>query len=201
MRNYDYILVIITIVLLAALGVVFLYGTAYSYFKTTADREWTATPAYATYLDFMNKLALPFALGLTLVLGLCIPKRIVPHHILLQLTAVLVFLALLFFWLMGARAGLGFLLITALLIQVSVILMILAGHQGLKFEYQGFLVQLGSASLHLGLIIFVLDLILLQTSPLHIAVFWVATFLITVGSICSFYSEELSRLLRRLSSK
>lgn len=201
MKNYDYILIIITIGLLVALGLIFIYGTGFSFLASKSNPAWTATLAYPKYLDSMNQLALPFALGLVVVLGLCIPKRIIPRSALLWANGFLVLLALLLAWLFDLKVGLGFLLITALLLQAVVVILVLAGSKDLRFEQQSFFVQLGSALLHLGLIVFVLDIVLLQKSAYHLFLFWLATFSITVGSALSFYSDELTRLRQQLESR
>lgn len=197
MKNYDYVLVIITIGLLVALGFIFIYGAGYSYLTSKGNPNWTATSLHQAYLDKMNKLALPLALGLVVALGLCIPKRIVPRNLLLQMTLALLAMASVLAWSRGTKVGLGFLLITGALVQTGVVGLTLAGSKILRFEHQGFFVQLGSALLHLGIAVFLVDIVLLQATSFHIAIFWLATVLIMAGSALSFYSEELFLLRKK----
>jgi hypothetical protein len=57
------------------------------------------------------------------------------------------------------------------------------------YEKEGYLVQLGSAMLHLGVIILIFDIAMLRGHAQHISIFWVATILVLVGMFLSFYGR------------
>ena len=193
-KNLNFILIVATIAVLSALGVVFILGSGYSWVQSLSFGEWRQTPAYQDYVDGMNVAVVPLAVALVVVTGLCIPKRIFSGVTLIQAMGVLLTATLLAAVLLGPRLGLGVLLTAAVLTQLVVIGLTLAGSKRLSYETQGFFVQLGSAVLHLGFIIFLFDFILLSEAPAHLDIFWLATILIGVGMVLCFYSGELSRL-------
>jgi len=197
MKLYDYILVILTIALLVIIGAISIYGTAYSWLTSLNYPEWTSTWLYRNYLERMNSYAYPFVVGLILVLCMCIPKRVIPREYLLQASGLILGMTIALVLLSGPNVGLGFLLVVSMVIQCVVIGMTLARSKGLVFERQGIWVQLGSAFLHLGFVVFIFDFVLLQNSPAHLAIFWFATGLIILGTSLSFYSKEIGRIFRR----
>ncbi|KAF5425954.1 MAG: hypothetical protein C5S41_03165, partial [Candidatus Methanomarinus sp.] len=80
---------IITALTLVMMGLVCLYGIwVYSYTEQS-DPFWTETALYEDYINSMNQLMYPFAVLLLIVLGLCIPKRIISKKQLLAAGAVL----------------------------------------------------------------------------------------------------------------
>lgn len=197
MGGWDLFLIRMTIGLLAGLGLLSIYGTVYSLFASRADRQWTQTFAFLEYIDRMNTLAFPLVAGLLLVMTLCIPKRIVPRHILLRLSPVIVVVAAGLGAAKGAVAALVFLMTVAIVLQTAVAAFVLLRPAGLRFERQGRVAQLGSAWLHLGFVIFVFDLIVFYDSPWHIPVFWLATILMMGGMTLSFYAREIGAWLGR----
>ena len=197
MRRYDFTLTLITIGLLVALGAVCIYGTAYSFGAAQADREWTNTPVYGAYLSQMNGLAAPLLVGLVVLLGLCVPRRLFARTSLAAVSAGLLITSVLLSALISPRAGLGFLLGSGVALQYVVVLLTLARSSRLVFAREGLLVQLGSGLLHLGLVAFLLDLILIAHPWLHLAIFWLSAALIVVGMGLSFYAPELKRAFGR----
>ncbi|MCK4268830.1 MAG: hypothetical protein KAX16_08360, partial [Actinomycetia bacterium] len=156
---------------------------------------------YQNYVNDMNVAVLPLSVALVILLGLCVPKRIFSGMALLQSMAALLVVSVLVVLAYGLKPGIGFLLITAVLIQAVVVGMTLVGSKRLSYEVNGFYLQIGSAVLHLGFILFVFDFVLLGESTLHLTVYWVSTVLISVGMILSFYSGEISRLAEERVSR
>lgn len=194
MKNFNYILIIITIVILAAMGIAFIGGTIYSSIQTS---DWTQTIGYEKYLENMNSAILPLTIALVITLSLCIPKRLFSGQTLLIINSVLLLSSLIIAILVDPQSGLGFALIIAALMQIVVIVLTVMGSKKILYEKSGFFIQIGSAMLHLGLIIFMYDFLLLLESPNHINIFWVCSVLIGVGMIFSFYSQEFSKLFKR----
>jgi len=193
-KNLNFILILTTIVVLSAIGIIFIFGSGYSWVQSIKVSGWRDTPLYQAYVSDMNLAVLPLSVILVAVMGLCIPKRLFSGKALLQAMGFLLAATLAAAALFGPKLGMGFLLVAATLIQMVVIGMTLAGNRRLSFETQGFFVQIGSAVLHLGLITFLFDFILLGESPAHLDVFWFSTALIGVGMVLCFYSAELARL-------
>lgn len=200
MKHFNYILVIVTLVILVAMGLMFIAGTIYSYQLSISQPNWTQTPLYDDYLAVMNTGMIPFVVTLVITLGLCIPKRLFQGATLLAVMAGLVFAG-------GVtavatsepKAGLVFLMAAAIVIQTLVVAMTVAGSRAISYEHQGFFIQVGSALLHLGIVIFLLDFMALPGSPYHIDIFWFATALIGVGMLFSFYAHEIASLIKRES--
>lgn len=206
-KNLNYILIISTIAILAAIGLVFIYGTGFSWIKSLQEPEWRNTFLYQEYLSGMNLAVVPLIVALIAVIGMCIPKRLFSGYGLLALMGAMLAGAVVFGAvagpLLGAgfiKAALSFILGVAVMLQVLVILMTLFGSKSLYYENQSFYIQIGSAFLHLGLIIFVFNLVLLAEAPEHISIFWLATAFIGTGMVMVFYSEEMSGLASGRSS-
>lgn len=193
-KNLNFILILATIVVLSAIGILFIFGSGYSWVQSIKIGEWRQTPLYQDYVTNMNLAVLPLSVILVVVMGLCIPKRLFSGKALLQAMGALLAATVAAAALFGPKPGMGFLLTAAVLTQTVVIGMTLAGDRRLSYEIEGFFVQIGSALLHLGFIVFLFDFIILSDSPAHLDVFWFATTLIGVGMVLSFYSAELARL-------
>ena len=200
-KNLNYILILLTIFILVAIGVIFIYGSTYSWVQSIQSANWRQTVTYQNYVNDMNVAVLPLSVALVILLGLCVPKRIFSGVALLQSMAALLVVSVLVVLVYGLKPGIGFLLITAVLIQAVGVGMTLAGSKRLSYEVNGFYLQIGSAVLHLGFILFVFDFVLLGESTLHLTVYWVSTVLISVGMILSFYSGEISRLAEERASR
>ncbi len=196
-KNLNFILILATIVVLAAIGFTFFYGLIYSWLQSINLENWRQTFMYQEYVENMNLAVVPLSVSLVILLGLCVPKRIFTGQALLISMGVLLFASALTMMVFGLMIGMAFLLAAALLTQLVVIGMTITGSKRLSFEVQGFFLQMGSAVLHLGLILFVYDLVLLTDSPLHLGIYWTATALIGVGMVLCFYSSEFSRLVHR----
>ena len=88
-------------------------------------------------------------------------------------------------------------LIVSLLLQIIVLLLAVGGSKELIFEKKGYWVRVGSSLLHLGLILFVLDLIFYRYRNLHLVMFWITTGASLVGMVFCFYAESLSNLVKK----
>lgn len=192
LQHYDYTLILLTTLVLAGIGIICLYGITYYNYHYTP--RWTSTQSYTEYLQRMNHYTYPLVVLLLITLGMCIPKRILPRDKLLQAN-ILILTATTLLSLHNTLTGITFLLTTMLLLQgaLTIHIAIQPAHTH-RFEKQGRILQLGSSTLHLGIILLILDLTALQASPQHLTVFWASTTLITTGSILSFYPEHIKKI-------
>jgi|Deesub1362A_J573_1020465.scaffolds.fasta_scaffold02496_11 hypothetical protein len=194
-KKWDFWLVIITVILLFSLAFISLVGTFYSWVKSVSKPEWTKGFEYVSYLKKMNLAAAPFALGILAVLGLCIPKRLakVFYLVLLTLASVGVFFAasLLLSW----KSGLIIFILLLSAIQIVYIFLYFSARGIFLFEKKGFCNQLGSLLLHLGFTLLILELILGEVLLKFISLFWATFFIILLGLVFTFFSEEISKLL------
>ena len=194
--GYDYTLIVATVVILLAIGLVSLYSIGYYHDQAQEDPGWSAGPNFASYLDMMNTLSFPLVVALLIALGLCIPKRVVPRSELNRISALILGATVIVYALRDIKAGLGLLLIIAIIVQITSLGLTIAKRGRLVYEKEGYLVQLGSAMLHLGVIVLIFDIALLRAHALHITIFWVSTILLLLGMFFSFYGRtDLSRLL------
>ena len=160
--------------------------------------NWIETPLYGHYIDSMNLYIYPFVVLLLVILGLCIPKRFVSRQTLLSSGAGILALNIIIALVLNIEASLGFLLGISIVIQTAVMILTIIKWGGLTFERDGYFIQVGSAMLHLGIVIFVFDFVIMRTSGLHLPLFWMATILITMGTVLSFYPEEIGRITKHL---
>ena len=179
--GWDLALVLLTAVTLAAFSALALWGMFY--YKSHAARPDWSVPAFQ---EMMNRLATPLVVLLIVWLVLCIPKRLFSKRVLLGYSAGMLALGIAALPYGGARFALGLVLGLSALLQAAILSLVLAGAR-LRFAGHGLALRAGSSLLHLGIVLFTLDLVALQGSPWHIPLFWVATGLLTAGCVLTFY--------------
>lgn len=189
----DYLLILATVGVLFALSVLCVYSMFA--FKFAAVHQM-APAAKLAHLERMNRVVAPFVVVLILLLGICVPKRLLPTRALSWFTVVLAVAGVSLSAWLGVRAGLLAVLAASLLLQLLVLGMALAGSERLNFARSGYWLRVGSSLIHLGLILFVLDLLLYRHLALHLILFWVTTGASVLGMLCSFYAPGLVRFLR-----
>ena len=190
--SYDFYLILATTIILFAICLISIYGMFYFKF---AQIHQMAPALKITYMNRMNTVIAPFAVCLILLLGICVPKRLLPTAWLNRATLLLIVGTVLTGLIWGGRASLYFILAASLILQVVVLLMALSGSKKLNFHKKGYWVRLGSSLIHLGLILFVLDLLLYEKMTLHLFLFWVTTGTSVLGMVFSFYAESVVRLI------
>jgi len=193
-RVWDFWLTIITVVVLAALGVQSFIGTGYVWWAQRAMPDWEAGPGYANYVVLMNQIAAPLILILVVVMGLCVPKRLFSRRILLAVSAAMVAVGIGVFAVTGKLdTGLAVYLALAAVIQVAVVVMTVVGVRGPSYLTEGRLTKTGSGLLHLGFILFAIVVVALQKSTTWMMpVFSAAAVLSLVGTALSFYASKIA---------
>ncbi len=193
--SYDFYLILATTVVLAIISVICIYGMFY--FKI-AQVQQMEPAVKAVFMGNMNKAVAPFVILLILLLGICVPKRLLPTAWLNRFAVSLMLAVIAVSFAAGSiKTGLLLVLVATLLLQIVVLGMALLGSKTLHFEKKGYWVRLGSSLVHLGLILFVLDLFFYERQSLHLVLFWITTLSTTLGMIFCFYAESVSRLIRR----
>ena len=179
--GWDLALVLLTAVTLAGFGVLALWGMFY-YKSHAAQPDWSV-PAFQ---EMMNRLASPLVVLLIVWLVLCIPKRLFSRRALFGYSGVLIALGIAALPVAGMRPALGLVLALSAALQVVILGFVLAGAR-LRFSGRGLALRTGSTLIHLGLVLFTLDLVALQGSRWHIPLFWFATGLLTAGCVLTFF--------------
>lgn len=191
-KAWDFSLTVITVVLLASLGVQSFVGTAYVWWAQTTIPGWDQT-GYPGFVSTMNAIAAPQLVALVVAMGLCVPKRLFSRHVLLAVSAATVGVGILAGIVTGNLAlGLATYLALAALIQVAVVVLTAAGARGPSYLTKGRLTKLGSGLLHLGFIVFAFLVAVLQRSQAMMPTFWIATVLTIGGTLLSFYADRLA---------
>lgn len=191
-RTWDFGLTVVTVVLLASLGVQSFFGTLYVWWAQSADPLWEQT-SYAGYVAVMNAVAAPQLIALVVVMGLCVPKRLFSRGLLLGVSAGMVAVGLAAWGYTGSiSTGLTVYLALAGLIQVGVVVLTAIGVKGPSYLTEGRFTKLGSGLLHLGFIVFGIVVAALQRSAFMLPVFWVATAFMVIGTAMSFYANRLA---------
>ncbi|MEJ2690196.1 MAG: hypothetical protein P8130_09650 [Deltaproteobacteria bacterium] len=192
--SYDFYLILATVAVLFVISVICVYGMFY--FKWAQIQQMP--PALKMqYMDRMNLVVSPFVIALILVLSICVPKRLLPVEKLnwFALFLVLIVPVVAIGW--GVEQALLVVLLASLLLQVVVLSLALLGSQRLNFEKSGYWLRVGSSLIHLGIILFILDLFLFRLHGLHLVLFWLTTGATVLGMIFSFYSQGVASLLTR----
>lgn len=196
--SYDYYLILATTAVLFIISVLCIYGMFY--FKL-AQVQQMAPAIKIEYMSRMNTMISPFLIGLILLLGICVPNRLLPTVWLNRFAAALFVLVIAVSLGWGIKTGLIVVLIASLILQLAVLVLALGGSQALHFEKKGYWVRLGSSLLHLGLILFILDLFFYEKQTLHLVLFWVTTAATVTGMLLCFYADTMARLIRRRSKQ
>jgi hypothetical protein len=192
-RSWDFALTIITVVILASLGVQSFVGTIWVLYAEKTIPGWEQGAGYANYVSLMNTIAAPQVLALVVVMGLCVPKRLFSRRLLIGVSAAMIVAG----GVAGAATsslglGLAVYLGLAAVIQVAVVVMTVAGVRGPSYLTEGRLTKTGSGLLHLGFIVFGIVIVALQSSTLMLPVFSASAVLVTVGTAMAFYSDKLA---------
>jgi hypothetical protein len=192
-RTWDFALTVITVVLLAALGVQSFIGTIWVLFAERTIVGWAQGPGYASYVATMNAIAAPLVLALVVVMGLCVPKRLFSRRLLIGVSLAMV-VAGVAAGLATSSLGLGLAVYLGLAaaIQVAVVVMTVAGVRGPSYLTEGRLTKTGSGLLHLGFIVFGIVIVALQSSTLMLPVFSASAVLVTAGTAMAFYADKLA---------
>ena len=192
--NYDFYLILATTVVLFIISVICIYGMFY--FKLAQVNQLTAV-AKVNYMNTMNRVLAPFLIALIVLLGICVPKRLLPTVWLNRFSVMLVLFAILAGFLGDVKLSLVLVLVVSLVLQFVVLIMACGGSTDLNFEKKGYWVRVGSSLLHLGLIVFVLDFFFYRLLTLHLILFWITTVSLFLGMVFCFYAESFSRLLQK----
>ena len=192
--NYDFYLILATTVVLFIISVICIYGMFY--FKLAQVNQLTAV-AKVNYMNTMNRVLAPFLIALIVLLGICVPKRLLPTVLLNRFSVMLVVFAIVAGLIGDVKVSLVLVLAVSLVLQVVVLIMACAGSTELNFEKKGYWVRVGSSLLHLGLIVFVLDFFFYRSLTLHLVLFWITTVSLLLGMVFCFYAESFSRLVHK----
>lgn len=188
--GWEFTLMMLTVGLLGALGAQSFLGTLYAWWAERTIPGWQQV-GYPGYVEAMNAIAAPLVVLLVVVMGLCVPKRLVSRRLLAWVSGGMLVAGAAAAAATGSLAsGLSVYLVLAGLIQVAVVVLTLGGVSGLAYLTEGRLVRIGSGLLHLGFLGFAFVVVALQDSPAMLPVFWVATVLLTGGSALAFYAKR-----------
>lgn len=191
-RAWDFMLTVLTVVLLGSLGVQSFIGTLYVWWAQRTIPGWEQFE-YAGFVEVMNLIAAPQLIALVVVMGLCVPKRLFSRRALMAVSLLMVAVGIAAWIYTGSTAtGLTAYLALAALIQVAVVVLTAVGTKGPSYLTEGRLTKLGSGLLHLGFIVFAIVVAALQRSTWMLPVFWASTVLMVGGTLLSFYAEKLA---------
>jgi hypothetical protein len=183
--GWDIILTLLTSLTLMLYGVLCLYGMFY--YKINSPVPGWSVPAYQR---MMNGLATPLTILLILWLVLCIPKRLFSRRVLFGYSAAIVAAAAVAYAVGGIVPALALALFLSALLQTLILILVLTG-ASLRFSRRGLAVRVGSSLIHLGFVLFIIDLVLWRGTSWHIPVFWVCTVFMTGGCLLCFYFPRL----------
>ncbi len=191
-KQWDYILMVLTIGLLGSLGFQSFLGTAYVWWASTTSPAFDVT-GYPAFVWWMNAIAAPQVVALVIVMGLCVPKRLFDRTALIAVSAGMLIAGLATWAATGSlQTGLAVYLALSALIQVGVVALTVAGVRGPSYLTEGRLVKAGSGLLHLGFIVFAIVVVALQRSAFMLPVFWAATALTLAGTLLAFYADRFA---------
>ncbi len=179
-------LTLAAVAVLAALGVVCLYGIFLYAWMSSGSGYFTYSPAYLSFSQRMDRFALPLAAAFLVVLALCIPRRVVRERYLMRLWGVILVVSLPLY-LLDYRAAAVLTASFALVLQLLVVLMLPFRWEEMRFMFQSRRKKLGSALTHLGVPAVLLGALSFQVFP---ALFWAASVVMCAGILLLFYGGD-----------
>jgi hypothetical protein len=191
-NTYDFYLIIATAVVLFVISLICIFGMFY--FKLAMIHEMPPD-IKVQYMEKMNEVLSPFIMCLILLLGICVPKRMLPVHWMNRFAVVLLICVFFISIVFSIKVGLVFILTASLCLQAVVLIMALGGSKKLNFEKKGYWVRSGSSLMHFGLILFTLDFFFYQNQSLHLILFWITSVTVVLGMIFCFYAEAIVRFV------
>lgn len=192
--SLDFYLILATVAVLFIISIICVYGMFY--FKFAALQNM-APPLKMAYMEKMNAVISPFLIALIVLLGICVPKRLLPAGWLIRFALVLALVVIGVVFAVSLKTGLVTVLAASLVLQLAVLSMALAGSERLRFNKKGYWVRTGSSLVHLAIILFVLDLFFYDYHLLHLALFWVTTIAAVLGMLFCFYADNVVALIKR----
>ncbi len=186
-RNYDFWLTIASVFVLFLIAI--LCTASMFYFKWAQIQNLPAE-LKVQYEYHMNELASPLLIALLVLLGLCIPKRILNFKALIGFSFAVLLGAAIVWIIYDWRAALLVVLSSAILVQTVVFWLTLIGKK-LHFRHEGYLKRLGSCFIHLGLLLICLDILLLSPLGFLKVLFWTSSFMVIIGLVLCFYADIL----------
>lgn len=191
-NSYDFYLILSTTLVLAVISLICV--VAMFQFKA-AGIHLLPPEGKVVWQEAMNNRVAPWLIGLMALLGICVPKRLLPTKWLNIFAALLLLAAGSIGYQFGVKNGLLVILCVALGLQLAVLVLALLGSARVNFTTKSYWGRVGSSLVHLGLVLFVLDLFFYRLPALHLLLFWVTTAATTSGMICCFYAEGIARRL------
>ncbi|MFW8601994.1 hypothetical protein ACOHYD_11015 [Desulfobacterota bacterium M19] len=191
--SYDFYLIIATAAVLGAISAICIYGMFYFKF---AELQHMPAAAKALYMTRMNRLISPFIIALILLLGICVPKRLLAARRLTLFAALLALVVIVISSIYGVVTALKVSLIITLALQFVVLILAAGGSHRLNFNHKSYWLRVGSSLMHLGIILFILDLFFYKHHALHLILFWVTTISTVSGMLACFYSQALLKFFR-----
>jgi len=192
--SYDFYLILATAVVLFIISSTCLYGM-FAFKLHQVDQMMAVDKA--AFMDQMNMLVSPFIIALILLLGICVPKRLLPTSWLNWFGVGLVVVSMVTGFTMGVKNALLVVLSASLILQLIVLALALIGSSKVWFEKSGYWTRLGSSLVHLGLIMFIFDLFFYRITSLHLFLFWVTTISTVLGMLFCFYAETITNLFKK----
>ncbi|MFZ5758470.1 MAG: hypothetical protein ACOY32_02420 [Thermodesulfobacteriota bacterium] len=189
--SWDFSLILATVAVLFIISLICV--AAMFYFKFAGIQQLPAADKIV-YMERMNRLVSPFLIALILLLGICVPKRLLPVVWLNRFAMLLAGVGVVVFFWQGMKIALLGVLGASLVLQLVVCALSAAGSQALHFEKNGYWHRLGSSLIHLGVLLFVLDLFFYRHPGLHLALFWVTTGATVSGMLFCFYAPAVAAL-------
>ena len=129
--SYDFYLVVATVLVLFAISLISIYGMFY--FKYAQIQEMAPALKF-TYMDRMNSVVAPFIIILILLLGICVPKRLLPTAWLNRIAVLLVGITIMTALLAGIKTSLLVILVVSLSLQSAVLVLALFNSRTLNFH-------------------------------------------------------------------
>lgn len=190
--SYDFYLILATAAVLFIISLICIYGMFY--FKWAQIQQMAPAQKFL-YMNRMNSVVAPFLIALIIILSVCVPKRLLPVRYLNLFAFGLLVIISLVALLRTGREALLLALSASLVLQLIVLGLAVMGSRRLNFEKSGYWLRVGSSLIHLGLIMFVLDLFFYRQQTLHLFLFWLTTIATVFGMIFSFYAQGVANLL------
>ncbi|MBS1263535.1 MAG: hypothetical protein MAG715_00718 [Methanonatronarchaeales archaeon] len=180
-------LIIYTSLVLLVIGAVSIYGIYLYQENQSRSADWTSTQEYLEYVDYMNLAATPPVAAVMVLLTVCIPRRLLNVRNLVTVAGAIIVLSAAAAVPLNLVAGLTLLLSATAGVQSISLVETLRGSE-MDYRKKGHVAHVGSALLHLGVVLLLLDLTSVpKHHEAHLTLFWASTAFFMAGMVLSFF--------------
>lgn len=189
----NYWLVISTSIIFASVGSIFLYATLFIWYKLRLNPNWESSWQYLDYVSTMNIIASVPASILVILLIICLQRRSTAIYTASVYTGITLLIPLASLIAGYEKFAVAVITVGASIYQFALLIRLILKKEVLS-EKRCKIEKAGSLILHIGYSLIIFSWVPLNGTKHEIPIFWLATIIVLLGTILSFYGSTIFKL-------